>query len=81
MTSWATTWPRGSTTSRCTSRSRAANRSCWADAARGPTPADQQVTGGSKPKPMDHFGNGHGDWNLSWEQWLAGSALGVRTGG
>ncbi|GHC58953.1 L,D-transpeptidase [Streptomyces cinnamoneus] len=39
-----------------------------------------QVGGGTKPKPMDHFGNGYGDWNLSWEQWLKGSALGVRTG-
>ncbi|GAA2707641.1 MULTISPECIES: Ig-like domain-containing protein [Streptomyces] len=39
-----------------------------------------QVTGGTKPKPMDPFGNGYGDWNLTWEQWLAGSALGIRTG-
>ncbi|GGR14882.1 L,D-transpeptidase [Streptomyces netropsis] len=38
-----------------------------------------QVTG-SSGKPMDTFGNGYGDWNLSWEQWLRGSALGVRTG-
>ncbi|WKK26380.1 L,D-transpeptidase [Streptomyces olivoreticuli] len=39
-----------------------------------------QVTGSSKPKPMDNFGNGYGDWNLSWQEWLDGSALGVRTG-
>ncbi|GAA0484309.1 L,D-transpeptidase [Streptomyces sp. NPDC046215] len=39
-----------------------------------------QVTGGTKPKPMDRFGNGYGDWNLSWQEWLEGSALGVRTG-
>lgn len=24
---------------------------------------------------MDHFGNGFGDWNLSWAEWLKGSAL------
>ncbi|MEV8477723.1 L,D-transpeptidase [Streptomyces sp. NPDC051173] len=39
-----------------------------------------QVTGSSKPKPMDRFGNGYGDWNLGWQEWLDGSALGVRTG-
>ncbi|GHG65568.1 L,D-transpeptidase [Streptomyces griseocarneus] len=39
-----------------------------------------QVVNSGRPKPMDHFGNGYGDWNLTWEQWLAGSALGVRTG-
>ncbi|MFI9721441.1 Ig-like domain-containing protein [Streptomyces sp. NPDC052396] len=38
-----------------------------------------QVTG-SSGKPMDHFGNGYGDWNLGWQQWLDGSELGVRTG-
>lgn len=38
-----------------------------------------EVVGGSG-KPMDTFGNGYGDWNLSWESWLAGSALGVRLG-
>ena len=32
-----------------------------------------EVTGSDKP--MDVFGNGYGDWNLSWEQWLEGSAL------
>ncbi|WP_058045860.1 L,D-transpeptidase [Streptomyces roseifaciens] len=39
-----------------------------------------QVTGSTKPKPMDRFGNGYGDWNISWQEWLEGSALGVRTG-
>ncbi|RLU90475.1 hypothetical protein CTZ27_21370 [Streptomyces griseocarneus] len=39
-----------------------------------------EVKGGTKPKPMDRFGNGYGDWNLSWQEWLEGSALGVRTG-
>ncbi|MGK5549039.1 L,D-transpeptidase [Streptomyces sp. URMC 127] len=39
-----------------------------------------QVTGSTKPKPMDRFGNGYGDWNLSWAEWLEGSALGIRTG-
>ncbi|MFI1012420.1 Ig-like domain-containing protein [Streptomyces sp. NPDC020965] len=31
---------------------------------------------------MDAFGNGYGDWNLSWEDWRKGSALvaGVRDG-
>ncbi|MFJ2739788.1 L,D-transpeptidase [Streptomyces sp. NPDC087440] len=36
-----------------------------------------EVTG-TTGKPMDHFGNGYGDWNLSWSAWLAGSALGER---
>ncbi|MFI9204803.1 Ig-like domain-containing protein [Streptomyces sp. NPDC053048] len=40
-----------------------------------------QVVGSGKPKPMDHFGNGYGDWNLTWQQWLEGSALGLRSGG
>ncbi|MFH8785797.1 L,D-transpeptidase [Streptomyces roseoverticillatus] len=39
-----------------------------------------QVTGSTKPKPMDRFGNGYGDWNLSWDEWLEDSALGIRTG-
>lgn len=39
-----------------------------------------QVTGGPGIKPMDRFGNGYGDWNLGWAEWLEGSALGVRTG-
>ncbi|PSJ28546.1 hypothetical protein B7P34_11815 [Streptosporangium nondiastaticum] len=39
-----------------------------------------QVTGSTKPKPMDRFGNGYGDWNLGWEEWVEGSALGIRTG-
>jgi hypothetical protein len=24
---------------------------------------------------MDPFGNGFGDWNVSWKKWKAGSAL------
>jgi hypothetical protein len=24
---------------------------------------------------MDTFGNGFGDWNLSWDKWRQGSAL------
>jgi lipoprotein-anchoring transpeptidase ErfK/SrfK len=30
----------------------------------------------SKGRPMEPFGNGFGDWNLSWDDWLKGSALG-----
>jgi lipoprotein-anchoring transpeptidase ErfK/SrfK len=26
-------------------------------------------------RPMEPFGNGFGDWNVPWSQWLAGSAL------
>ncbi|MEU9284033.1 Ig-like domain-containing protein [Streptomyces sp. NPDC048275] len=29
----------------------------------------------SKGKIMDLFGNGFGDWNLDWQNWLSGSAL------
>lgn len=29
---------------------------------------------------MEPFGNGFGDWNLEWQQWLAGSALGGADG-
>ncbi|MCX5203359.1 L,D-transpeptidase [Streptomyces sp. NBC_00237] len=36
-----------------------------------------EVTG-TTGKPMDHFGNGYGDWNLTWADWLAGSELGER---
>ncbi|CAM5659778.1 hypothetical protein GCM10010329_24680 [Streptomyces spiroverticillatus] len=36
-----------------------------------------EVTG-TTGKPMDHFGNGYGDWNLPWSAWLAGSELGER---
>ncbi|MFI5760962.1 L,D-transpeptidase [Streptomyces sp. NPDC051563] len=35
-----------------------------------------EVTG-TTGKPMDRFGNGYGDWNLSWDEWLRGSALGA----
>ncbi|MFE9044953.1 Ig-like domain-containing protein [Streptomyces sp. NPDC007818] len=31
-------------------------------------------------EPMTPFGNGYGDWNLDWPQWLRGSALGRGTG-
>ena len=27
---------------------------------------------------MEPFGNGYGDWNLAWDKWLRGSALGAR---
>lgn len=30
----------------------------------------------SKGHPMEPFGNGFGDWNVSWSDWLKGSALG-----
>lgn len=30
---------------------------------------------GSEGEDMDPFGNGFGDWNLSWEKWQQGSAL------
>ncbi|EYT80657.1 Ig-like domain-containing protein [Streptomyces andamanensis] len=29
----------------------------------------------SKGDPMELFDNGYGDWNLSWQKWLQGSAL------
>ncbi|MCX4782576.1 L,D-transpeptidase [Streptomyces sp. NBC_01264] len=35
-----------------------------------------EVTG-TTGKPMDRFGNGYGDWNLSWDEWLKGSTLGA----
>ncbi|WP_424210898.1 L,D-transpeptidase [Streptomyces sp. BI20] len=35
-----------------------------------------EVTG-TTGKPMDPFGNGYGDWNLTWTEWLAGSTLGA----
>ncbi|MEE1755135.1 L,D-transpeptidase [Streptomyces sp. SP18CS02] len=36
----------------------------------------------SSGREMDHFGNGFGDWNLSWDQWRGGSAVlaGTRDG-
>ena len=30
----------------------------------------------SKGHEMEPFGNGFGDWNLSWSAWQKGSALG-----
>ncbi|MFD7032206.1 L,D-transpeptidase [Streptomyces sp. NPDC059917] len=35
-----------------------------------------EVTG-TTGKPMDRFGNGYGDWNLDWDAWVKGSALGA----
>jgi lipoprotein-anchoring transpeptidase ErfK/SrfK len=29
----------------------------------------------SNGAPMESFGNGFGDWNLSWDQWTKGSAI------
>jgi hypothetical protein len=36
----------------------------------------------SRGHQMETFSNGFGDWNLSWDDWLKGSALGrpVNTG-
>jgi lipoprotein-anchoring transpeptidase ErfK/SrfK len=31
----------------------------------------------SQGRGMEPFGNGYGDWNLSWPDWLAGSATGA----
>lgn len=31
----------------------------------------------STGKPMEHFDNGFGDWNIPWQEWLQGSALTV----
>nr|WP_031008283.1 Ig-like domain-containing protein [Streptomyces sp. NRRL F-5727] len=31
-------------------------------------------------EPMAPFGNGYGDWNLDWPEWLGGSALGPGAG-
>lgn len=31
----------------------------------------------SQGRRMEPYGNGYGDWNLSWPQWLAGSELGA----
>ncbi|OIK29365.1 L,D-transpeptidase [Streptomyces malaysiense] len=36
----------------------------------------------SKGQPMEPFGNGFGDWNVTWKKWRDGSALtGARTNG
>ena len=32
------------------------------------------VTVTGSPKPLEH-GNGYTDWNVTWDEWLAGSAL------
>ncbi len=41
-------------------------------------PGDLVKVIGSQGHEMEPFGNGFGDWNLSWSQWLKGSALGAR---
>ncbi len=41
-------------------------------------PGDLVEVVGSGGHDMEHFGNGFGDWNLSWPEWLKGSALGAR---
>ncbi|MFC7933773.1 L,D-transpeptidase [Streptomyces cinereoruber] len=38
-------------------------------------PGDIVKTVNSSGDAMDAFGNGFGDWNLSWEKWREGSAL------
>ncbi|MFF1409064.1 Ig-like domain-containing protein [Streptomyces sp. NPDC058289] len=42
-----------------------------------PSVGDVIEVTGTTGKPMDRFGNGYGDWNLSWDEWLEGSALGA----
>jgi lipoprotein-anchoring transpeptidase ErfK/SrfK len=39
-------------------------------------PGDVVTVVNSEGDPMAAFGNGYGDWNLSWEDWRKGSALG-----
>ena len=41
-------------------------------------PGDIVQVVGSDGHDMEPFGNGFGDWNLSWQEWLKGSALGAR---
>jgi lipoprotein-anchoring transpeptidase ErfK/SrfK len=41
-------------------------------------PGDLVQVVGSGGHDMEPFGNGFGDWNLSWSDWLKGSALGAR---
>ncbi len=41
-------------------------------------PGDVVQVVGSQGHEMEPFGNGFGDWNLSWDKWLKGSALGAR---
>lgn len=41
-------------------------------------PGDVVQVIGSGGHDMEDFGNGFGDWNLSWDEWLKGSALGAR---
>ncbi|MEV7146809.1 MULTISPECIES: Ig-like domain-containing protein [unclassified Streptomyces] len=42
-------------------------------------PGDLVKVVNSNGEEMEHFGNGFGDWNLSWKDWQAGSALGGGT--
>jgi lipoprotein-anchoring transpeptidase ErfK/SrfK len=57
----------------CTGMS-TANAHWFFDAVR---PGDVVQVVGSKGDDMEPFGNGFGDWNLSWDRWLQGSALGA----
>ncbi|MFB7515973.1 Ig-like domain-containing protein [Streptomyces sp. NPDC056144] len=43
-------------------------------------PGDIVRTVNSYGDTMDTFGNGFGDWNLSWDKWRQGSALVEKTG-
>ncbi len=40
--------------------------------------ADVIEVTGTTGEPMDHFGNGYGDWNLSWSDRPTGGAPGGR---
>ncbi len=37
-----------------------------------------QVVNSERRRRWQPFGNGFGDWNLSWDKWLTGSALGAQ---
>ncbi|MYS58351.1 MULTISPECIES: L,D-transpeptidase [Streptomycetaceae] len=41
-------------------------------------PGDVVEVVGSEGRGMEPFGNGFGDWNLSWSEWLRGSALAAK---
>lgn len=41
-------------------------------------PGDVVQVVGSEGDEMEPFGNGYGDWNMAWDKWLRGSALGAR---
>lgn len=38
-------------------------------------PGDLVTHTNTEGDPMDHFGNGFGDWNLDWAEWQKGSAF------